>query len=250
MTRRDHTNPTVSWNPWHGCRKISEGCRHCYVYRQDAQHALDSSTVRRTAAFDLPVRRSRDGRFRIGAGTWVYTCFTSDFLLEEADVWRSDAWAMMRLRRDLGFMFFTKRIDRLCRVLPPDWGEGYENVTIGCTVENREQAERRLPVFLDAPIRHRVIVGAPLLGPLELTPYLTPAVEEVSVGGESGADARVCDYDWVLDIRRQCVEADVPFRYHQTGARLLKDGRLYRIPRSCQHAQARRADIDYKATQG
>ncbi|MBD5420441.1 MAG: phage Gp37/Gp68 family protein [Muribaculaceae bacterium] len=20
----------VSWNPWHGCHKISEGCRHCY----------------------------------------------------------------------------------------------------------------------------------------------------------------------------------------------------------------------------
>ncbi|WP_367617448.1 DUF5131 family protein, partial [uncultured Bilophila sp.] len=21
------------WNPWHGCRKISPGCRHCYVFR-------------------------------------------------------------------------------------------------------------------------------------------------------------------------------------------------------------------------
>ena len=26
------------WNPWHGCHKISEGCRHCYVYRTDAQY--------------------------------------------------------------------------------------------------------------------------------------------------------------------------------------------------------------------
>ena len=111
-------------NPWHGCRKISEGCRHCYVYRQDARHALDSSAARKTAAFDLPVRRSRDGRFKIAAGELVYTCFTSDFLLEEADAWRAEAWTMMRLRHDLTFMFFTKRIDRLCRVLPPDWGEG------------------------------------------------------------------------------------------------------------------------------
>lgn len=76
---------SVSWNPWHGCRKISEGCRHCYVYRQDALHERDSREVVRTAAFGLPVRRSRDGRFRIPPGERVYTCFTSDFLVEEAD---------------------------------------------------------------------------------------------------------------------------------------------------------------------
>lgn len=237
---------SVAWNPWHGCRKISEGCRHCYVYRQDEQHDLDSSRARRTAAFDLPVRRSRDGRFKIPAGERVYTCFTSDFLLEEADAWRPEAWAMMRLRHDLRFMFFTKRIDRLAAQLPSDWGEGYENVTIGCTVENREMARQRLPRFLEAPIRHRIIVGAPLLGPIELAPYLSPAIEEVSVGGESGPDARTCDFDWVLGIRQQCIEADIPFRYHQTGARLLKEGRLYRIPRARQHEQAHRAGIDYK----
>ncbi len=238
----------AAWNPWHGCRKASEGCRNCYVYRQDAQHALDSSKARKTAAFNLPVRRSRDGRFKIAAGERVYTCFTSDFLLEEADAWRPEAWTMMRLRHDLRFMFFTKRIERLRETLPPDWGEGYENVTIGCTVENQEMAERRLPCFLDTPIRHRVIVCAPLLGPLDLQPWLTPAIEEVSVGGESGPEARICDYDWVLAVRQQCVEAEIPFWYHQTGARLLKEGRLYRIRREYQHAQARKAGIDYKIT--
>lgn len=237
---------SVTWNPWHGCRKVSEGCRHCYVYRQDGAHDLDSSRARKTAAFDLPVRRSRDGRFRIPGGEMVYTCFTSDFLLEEADAWRPAAWEMMRLRRDLSFMFFTKRIERLRDVLPPDWGDGYDNVTVGCTVENQEMADRRLPCFFDTPVRHRVIVCAPLLGPLELSPWLAPAVEEVSVGGESGPEARACDYDWVLSIRRQCVDADIPFRYHQTGARLVKDGRLYRIRRAWQHSQARQAGIDYK----
>ena len=113
------------WNPWHGCRKISEGCRHCYVYRQDALHERDSREVVRTAAFGLPVRRSRDGRFRIPPGERVYTCFTSDFLVEEADGWRAEAWEMMRLRRDLEFFFITKRIGRLREQLPPDWGDGY-----------------------------------------------------------------------------------------------------------------------------
>ena len=236
---------SVRWNPWHGCRKISEGCRHCYVYRQDARHGLASDEVRRTAAFDLPVRRSRDGRFRIPARETVYTCFTSDFLVEEADPWRAEAWEMIRLRHDLRFFFITKRIDRLAAALPPDWGDGFEHVAVGCTVENQTEADRRLPLFLEAPLRHRIIIGAPLLGPLDLTPYLPAAIEEVSVGGESGSDARLCDYDWVRAIRDQCVTAHVPFRFHQTGARLLKEGRLYRIPRDRQHEQARKAGIDY-----
>lgn len=237
---------SVSWNPWHGCRKISEGCRHCYVYRQDALHERDSREVVRTAAFGLPVRRSRDGRFRIPPGERVYTCFTSDFLVEEADGWRAEAWEMMRLRRDLEFFFITKRIGRLREQLPPDWGDGYENLIVGCTVENQAAADRRLPLLLGAPLRHKLIVCAPLLGPLDIAQYLTSEIEEVSAGGESGSDARPCDFDWVLSIRRQCLDADIPFCYHQTGARLVKDGRLYRIRRRFQHAQARKAGIDYK----
>lgn len=241
-----HVTMSVSWNPWHGCRKISEGCRNCYVYRQDSRHDKDSREVRQTAMFDRPVRRSRDGRFKVPAGEMVYTCFTSDFLLEEADAWRAEAWEMMRIRHDLRFLFFTKRIDRLAAVLPPDWGDGYENVVIGCTVENQAMADYRLLLFLATPVRHRLIVCAPLLGPLDIARYLSPAVEEVSAGGESGNEARPCDYAWVLGLREQCVAADISFCFHQTGARFVKDGRMYRIHRRYQHSQARKAGIDYR----
>ena len=78
-----------------------------------------------------------------------------------------------------------------------------------------------------------------------MSPYLSAAIEQVSAGGESGQQARVCDYAWVLDIRAACVRAGVSFRYHQTGARLRKDGRYYHIPREHQHTQAKRAGIDY-----
>lgn len=180
---------SISWNPWHGCCKISEGCRNCYVYRQDSRHDKDSREVRQTAMFDRPIRRSRDGRFKVPAGEMVYTCFTSDFLLEEADDWRAEAWEMIHIRHDLRFMFFTKRIDRLAAALPPDWGEGYENVIIGCTVENQAMADYRLPLFLKTPIRHRIVICAPLLGPLDIMQYLTSGIEEVSAGGESGNEA-------------------------------------------------------------
>lgn len=59
---------SVSWNPWHGCQRVSEGCRECYVYRQDAAWQKDGGHVVKTTAFSLPVRRSRDGRWKIPAG--------------------------------------------------------------------------------------------------------------------------------------------------------------------------------------
>ena len=55
------------------------------------------------------------------------------------------------------------------------------------------------------------------------------------------------DYDWVLDLRRQCVEAGVSFRFKQTGAIFKKDGRYYYVPRKLQHVQAKKAGIDYFA---
>ena len=90
------------WNPWHGCHKISPGCRHCYVYREDAAFGVATSTgeIRKTASFDLPMRRDRRRNLKFPEGTEFSLCFTSDFLLEEADEWRPDIWDIIRLRRD------------------------------------------------------------------------------------------------------------------------------------------------------
>ena len=233
------------WNPWHGCHKLSAGCVNCYVYRTDGKHGIDSSVVVKTKSFGLPVQKKRDGSYKIGAGEMVYTCFSSDFFVEDADEWRGEAWEMIRSRPDLRFLMITKRIDRLQAVVPDDWGEGYDNVTICCTMENQERADYRLPIYRAAPVKHKIIVCEPLLSAVDLSPYLGAWVEQVIVGGESGREARTCHYDWVLDIRRQCVEHGISFRFRQTGARLLKDGRLYRIRRQFQHSQARKADIDY-----
>ncbi len=239
----------AKWNPWHGCTKLSAGCKYCYVYRQDAMYGTEgaASVCRKTASFDLPVKKKRDGSWKLPSGKVIFTCFTSDFLLSDADPWRQDCWDMIRRRQDCFFYFFTKRIDRLSECLPPDWGGGYENVIIGCTVENQEMADYRLPIFLALPIRHRAIIAAPLLTPLDISVYLdSEKIEEVSASGESGADARPCHYDWILALRQQCAERDISFQFHQTGAHFVKDGKMYRVPRREQIAQARKAGIDYK----
>jgi protein gp37 len=234
----------ASWNLWHGCRKISPGCLNCYVYREDAAYGRNSGEVRKTQSFDLPVRKNRQGAYKIPPGETVYTCFTSDFFLEDADPWRRDAWEMIRSRPDLGFFIITKRITRFSDTLPDDWGSGYDNVTVWSTVENQAMADLRLPALLAAPLRHKGIACEPLLERIDLSGYLGPAIEGVVAGGESGLEARDCNFDWVLDIRRQCLEAGVPFTFKQTGRSFIKDGRRYVIPRKHQHDQARRAGID------
>ncbi|MGN1341114.1 MAG: DUF5131 family protein [Oscillospiraceae bacterium] len=238
----------ADWNPWHGCTKISPGCRYCYVYRQDERYgsAVSSSICRRNQSFDLPVKKNRDGSYKIPPGRIVFTCFTSDFLLKDADEWRQECWKMIKQRSDCWFYFFTKRIDRLEECLPPDWGDGYDNVLIGCTVENQDRADFRLPIFLSLPVKHRSIIAAPLLEQIDISAYLDGSIEEVSASGESGLQARPCNYDWILDLRRQCVEKNVPFSFHQTGAHFIKDGKLYNIERKHQISQARKAGIDFR----
>lgn len=234
----------AGWNPWHGCHKKSEGCLHCYVYRTDEKYGRDSAVVQKTAEFDLPVRRDRKGAYKLKSDDIVYTCFSSDFLVEDADAWRGEAWDMIRTRRDLEFLFITKRIERLASVAPPDWGGGWDNVTVCVTMENQARADERLPVYLQAPVSRRIIVCEPLLGPIDFGERLGPWITRVIAGGESGPQARECRYDWVLSLRRQCDEKGVGFHFKQTGANFVKDGRRYRVPRKHQHAQARLAGID------
>ncbi len=233
------------WNPWHGCHKLSDGCANCYVYRIDQKHGKDSSVIAKTGNFNLPLKKNRAGQYKILSGDLVYTCFTSDFLFEGSDEWRAEAWEMMKIRNDLHFLFITKRIDRFDICKPDDWGDGYDNVTVCCTVENQDRADYRLPIFIKAPIKHKSIICEPLLERIDLSSYLGTWTEDVVVGGESGNQARICDFDWVLDIRRQCIEHNVKFYFKQTGANFKKDGRLYFIKRKFQHSQAKRAKINY-----
>lgn len=231
------------WNPWHGCHKKSEGCLHCYVYRMDARYGRDSSVVQKTADFDLPLRKDKAGRYKLPGDDIIYTCFSSDFLVEDADAWRGEAWDIIRQRSDAEFMFITKRIERLRCCVPLDWGEGWDNVTICATMENQARVDERLPIYMEAPVSRRIIICEPLLGPINFGARLGPWITRVVAGGESGPEARPCDYDWVRALRAQCDEKGVEFYFKQTGANFIKDGKRYQVPRRQQHAQARKAGI-------
>lgn len=240
------------WNPWHGCHKCSPGCLNCYVYYFDQKRGRDASVVTKSKTFfDLPLRHNRQGAYKIPPGCELATCFTSDFFLPEADAWREDAWAIIRQRPDVRFLICTKRIARVERCLPADWGGGYENVILAVTCETQQKAEERLPILLRIPARHKYIFVAPILEQVELRPFLSSGqIECVSVGGESYENARVCNFDWVRQIKTACDQCHVAFDFHQTGSNFVKDNKRYRIRHRDEYSQARKAMAYLAAEQG
>ena len=231
------------WNPWRGCHKCSEGCLYCYIHKGDAKRGVNTAEIVRTKDFSKPVGKKKNGEYKMKPGM-VYMCFSTDFLIEEADEWRGACWQMIRERQDCTFLFLTKRIDRFMNCIPEDWGSGYENVVICCTVENQKNADRKLRIFRDLPIRHKCITAQPLIEAIQIEEYLVD-IELVVVGGESDRDARPLDYAWVLDIREQCVRKGVSFEFRQCGTHFIKDGKLYKLQTRELCSQARKADINY-----
>ena len=233
------------WNPWRGCKKCSEGCLYCYIHKGDVKHGIDTSIVVKTKDFYKPVEKLKNGDYRMKSGT-VYVCFSTDFLIEEADEWRNECWTMIKERQDCTFLFLTKRIERFMDCLPDDWGDGYENVVVCCTVENQKNADKKLSLFSTLPIKHKCITAQPLLERINIEEYLE-GIELVVVGGESDKLARPLDYAWVLDIREQCIRKNVGFEFRQCGTHFIKDGRHYKLQTKDLCRQAKKAGIDYNS---
>jgi protein gp37 len=232
------------WNPWRGCHKYSEGCRFCYIHKGDAKRNVDTNQIRKTKSFYAPLDK-KNGEYVMRSGSTVYLCFSTDFLIEEADSWRDEIFEIIKKRSDLHFVFLTKRIERLSQCLPRDWKDGYENVTVGATIENQEVADIRLPIFKELKIKHKNIVCQPLLGLINLEGFLDD-IELVIVGGEADYNGREMHYDWVLAMREQCVKANVAFQFRQCSTNFIKDNILYKLNTKQLASQAKKSDINFK----
>lgn len=232
------------WNPWRGCHRYSEGCKFCYIHKGDGRRGVDTDQITKSDTFTAPIEKNKKGEYKMKSGQTVYLCFSSDFLIEEADVWREECWKMIKERNDLHFLFLTKRIERLAQCIPKDWEDGYENVTVGCTIENQDMADFRLAIFKDLPIKHKNVICQPLLKAIDIEKYLQD-VELVVVGGESDPNARPLDFDWVLSIRDQCVNTGTAFSFRQCGTHFMKDGKQYKLKVPQLGSQARLAGIDF-----
>lgn len=228
-----------SWNPWIGCRKVSEGCCNCYMHREMARFGQDPSNIHRTSAATwLQVKKFEPGAV-------VFVCSWSDFFLQDADPWRDDAWRVIEDRPDVTWVIVTKRPESIPGRLP--WGNGtpWPNVIGVVTAETQEMADRRVPLLLRANFAVRGASVEPMLGPVKLSHMdvemagdpewfwinaLTgkhtdmgrpcrpvPRLDWVVCGGESGPDARPMPPAAARALRDQCVEAGTPFYFKQWG---------------------------------
>lgn len=215
-----------TWNPWMGCTKVSPGCAHCYMFTQQARYGHNPAEVRRSkTTFNQPLRW-KEGRL-------IFTCSWSDWFHADADEWRDEAWAIIKATPQHTYQILTKRPERIAAHLPADWGKGYPNVWLGTSTENQAMARKRIPLLLAVPAAVRFISAEPLLGPIDLTMFLYPFVNNknftpyvilhprppldwVIVGGESGAHLskpenahRWMQLGWAESILWQCEQAGV-----------------------------------------
>lgn len=205
----------ATWNPWRGCLKVSQGCAHCYMYRDQERHGNDPrAIVRSKTTFADPLKWRGPMK--------VFTCSWSDFFLEQADEWRGDAWRIIEQTPHLTYQILTKRPENVLPRLPRNWGNGWRNVWLGVSVETSAYLWRA-ETLANIPAVVRFISYEPALGPVDFSPILSHFRWLIS-GGESGPDARPANTSWFTDARRQCAKAGVAFFHKQNGGAYIADG--------------------------
>ena len=134
---------------------------------------------------------------------------------------REKLWGLIELTPNLDWLLLTKRPHNISRFAP--WTDEWpNNVRVGTTVENQHWAEVRLPHLLGIPAKRRFLSCEPLLGPLDLTGWISQRPKRLHpidwvITGESGPKARAMLPSWARDLRDQCANAEIPFHFKQWG---------------------------------
>ncbi|MCK2238063.1 DUF5131 family protein [Crossiella sp. S99.2] len=219
----------TTWNPTTGCDKVSAGCDNCYALTLakrlkamgSAKYQHDGDPRTSGPGFGVAVH----GDALVAPLRWreprlVFVNSMSDLFHAKIPVdFIRRVFSIMEATPQHTYQILTKRARRLRRIAeslpwPP-------NVWIGVSVENTDTLSRT-DDLRSVPAAIRFLSCEPLLGPL---PNLDlDGIHWLIAGGESGPQARPMDETWVLDLRDQCVRADVPFFFKQWGGRTPKAG--------------------------
>lgn len=162
------------------------------------------------------------------------------------DLLTEQDWMTIRREKNVRIEVPAGQIASFSRKLPEDWDSGYKNVTVVCVCESQQQANRQIPAFLEIPIWRREIKVDPLVEKMDFEPWLAGGkIKRVSCSGEVGSGGRLCRYEWVLDLREQCVRQKIEFCFARTGTNFQKGQKQYRIAEAIQKEQGAKAGIDY-----
>jgi protein gp37 len=246
----------IAW----GCEKHSPGCKNCYAERDSTRYGHKvfgpaKTTERRTFGdghWAEPLKWNRDAMVT-GIRLRVFCSSMADWAEDHPTIAAQlpRMWALIRATPWLDWLLLTKRIERVSQLLPDDWGAGYANVWLGTSVENQHYADKRIPHLIAIPAAIRFLSCEPLLGPVDLKPWLRKVREDLLMtdgqydeakheannatkifahpdawaihwvidGGESGFTARPAELDWYRQHRDQCDHYGVPYLLKQLGGR-------------------------------
>ena len=219
----------ATWNPTTGCDRVSAGCDNCYAltlakrlkamgtakYQADGDPRTSGpgfGVTLHPTALDVP-RRWREPRliFVDSMSDLFHARVPLDYVQRVFDV-------MAETPRHT-YQLLTKRARRLARLAPHlSWPD---NVWMGVTVESDAVLDR-IDDLRSVPAAVRFLSCEPLLGPLSGVDLA--GIDWVISGGESGPRARPVEEKWLIELRDQCVEADVPYFFKQWGGRSPKAG--------------------------
>lgn len=206
----------ATWNPWHGCKKVSPGCKFCYMYRDKERYGQEPTSVLKSKTnFKAPLKWKE--------GKLIFTCSWSDWFIDVADEWRDEAWNVIRNTPHHTYQILTKRPERILENLPEDFAE-FNNVWIGVSVESQDQVGR-LGYLLDLPC----ITFAsfePLISPIAWDEN-ADKLDWMIIGGESGNNTgkyrfRPMEQKWAEDLVNASIVAGVPCFVKQLGTYLSK----------------------------
>lgn len=261
----DHT-----FNPWIGCTKVSDGCKYCYAETlMDKRYGKvkwgpQGARVRTSAAnWRKPLKWDREAK-EAGKRARVFCASLADVFEDkpdqpEMDEWRGDLFDLINRTPHLDWLLLTKRPENVRKAWHWELMGYPPNVWIGTSVENQEQADKRIPALLTIPAAVRFLSMEPLLGavsveiidgvfydggmPFPWQRLENPGINWVIVGGESGPNARPMHPDWARRIQVECQRAGVPFFFKQWGEwqprRTLNGEKMFRVGK---HAAGRLLD--------
>lgn len=243
----DHT-----FNPWEGCQKVGPGCDHCYAEKRNARFAGGTAINwgpgaprRRTSAANwrkpLAWNATHEAFFaEHGRRQRVFCASLADVFDNSVDpMWRDDLANLIQDTPNLDWLLLTKRIGNAGTMLSEMFLDGVpNNVWLGASIVNQEEADRDIPKLLKMAVRVRFLSMEPLLGPVDLRlrraateadrqdmdgycSHITTAagagLHWIIVGGESGPGARPMHPDWARSLQNQCATAGVQFLFKQWG---------------------------------
>lgn len=221
---------------------VSEGCKYCYMMRdfgKRPQWQEVNGTVYRVSksTFEAPLvwHKKREKGFG-GRRLKVFTSSLTDVFHPSIDVFRHEMWEIIKKCPDFDFQILTKRSDRMIDCLPDDWGEGYDNVWLGVSIES-DKVLHRIEDLHEVDAKVKFLSVEPLLGEIDLRKYLyreyvnydnSPFIEGESyidwviIGGESGNENgkwlyRPMEIEWAKKVIKDCREQNVSVFVKQLG---------------------------------